>query len=274
MIGVVSPTRTDAYARRLLRSLAACEPELNLGAYRPGDSWPRLVFAENGMSADAVVEIDSMWSVDVVTPGPIAVDPTTPGSVVYPPFVFARSVNVAVSQLDPRADVLIVNDDAAFCSPRPIAALEALLEEKVDAERRVRDLFGVVGLRVEGGVGNPDQAAPVGAAQILETDKAICFVAALVPRGAWDAIGPLDERFVGYGMDDVDYCRRAIEAGYRIGVTGAAAVRHVGNPDAGEMHGSYSRLGRDEHTRLYLVNQRLYAEKWGDAGRGAVRGER
>ena len=189
MIGLVVPTKTDAYARRLLRSLAVCEPEW--------EERTRVVVVNSGLSVECLSELREM-------DGVIVIDTALP-------FVFARAINDGASILSAPScwggtvgtkatDILIMNDDAVFCSPRPIAALEALLEEPGDAGRRVRDLFGVIGLRIEGGVGNQEQTARVSEEQILETDKTICFVAALIPRAVWDRIGGLDERFVGYGF--------------------------------------------------------------------------
>lgn len=257
MIGIVVPTKTDAYARRLLRSLATCEPEFLTKEARVGEMDPRVVFIENGLTEAFVDEVVTKYhGVDV---------DENPG-----PFVFARAINLGVNLLDSRADILVMNDDAVFCSPQPIAALEALLADPIATQP-----FGVLGLRAEGGVGNQDQARPFGPRDVYETDQAVCFVAALIPRRVWGVVGPLDERYTGYGMDDVDYCRRIVAAGLRLGVTGAAVVRHGGVGVSGPgMHGTYAResakVGPDEHTRLYQLNQRLYAEKWGESGRGMI----
>jgi hypothetical protein len=82
---------------------------------------------------------------------------------------------------------------------------------------------------------------------------------------------------LAHNCDDADLCRSAVAAGYKLGVTGAATVRHGGAGISGPgMHGTFARecakVGPDEHTRLYLLNQRLYAEKWGESGRGNVTG--
>jgi GT2 family glycosyltransferase len=47
----------------------------------------------------------------------------------------------------------------------------------------------------------------------------------LIRRRAWDAVGGLDESYF-YGPEDVDFCLRLREAGWRVVQTGAAAVHH------------------------------------------------
>jgi GT2 family glycosyltransferase len=51
-------------------------------------------------------------------------------------------------------------------------------------------------------------------------------------REAWRRIGGFDERFHPAWFEDVDFCRRLLEAGYRIRYTPAAVARHAGGHSA------------------------------------------
>ncbi len=55
--------------------------------------------------------------------------------------------------------------------------------------------------------------------------------ALLVRRAAWDHIGGLDERIFMY-MEEVDWCRRAWQAGYRVRLVPEARIVHVGQQSA------------------------------------------
>ena len=44
-------------------------------------------------------------------------------------------------------------------------------------------------------------------------------VCVLIRREVIEKVGMLDERYAGYGYDDVDYCRRVFNAGYQFAVT-------------------------------------------------------
>ena len=54
----------------------------------------------------------------------------------------------------------------------------------------------------------------------------LAFVCVFIPRSMLDLVGLLDERFTGYGGDDVDYCHRVRAAGLKLGITGRATVVH------------------------------------------------
>jgi N-acetylglucosaminyl-diphospho-decaprenol L-rhamnosyltransferase len=47
-------------------------------------------------------------------------------------------------------------------------------------------------------------------------------------RDVWERLGGLDEGFHPIWFEDVDYCRRAVDAGYRIEYVPAVTARHLG----------------------------------------------
>jgi hypothetical protein len=61
---------------------------------------------------------------------------------------------------------------------------------------------------------------------MIYADSHLCFVCVYIKRSTIDRVGLLDERFTGYGSDDVDYCRRTIESGLRLAVTPAVQISH------------------------------------------------
>jgi N-acetylglucosaminyl-diphospho-decaprenol L-rhamnosyltransferase len=86
----------------------------------------------------------------------------------------------------------------------------------------------------------------------------------LMRRSAVDVLGGLDERFFMYA-EDVEWCWRAHENGWRVWFEPAALVRHVGNASGAK---SYGR-GR---TAAYLRNTyRFYNREHGPISRAAYR---
>ena len=79
----------------------------------------------------------------------------------------------------------------------------------------------------------------------------------------------LDESFTGYGWEDTDYNRRVVEAGWKLGVTGSAIVKH-------HAHSTYrSMYGLDKHTEMYYAAQKIFVDKWGEGPQlGAYGGHR
>jgi GT2 family glycosyltransferase len=57
----------------------------------------------------------------------------------------------------------------------------------------------------------------------------------MVRREAWRALGGFDECFRPLWFEDVDFCRRARQAGYRIRYVPEAVARHLGGHSAGQL---------------------------------------
>jgi GT2 family glycosyltransferase len=78
-------------------------------------------------------------------------------------------------------------------------------------------------------------------------------------RGAWEAIGPLDESFGLGTLEDDDYSRRARESGFRLLCAEDVLVHHFGE-------GSFGKLfGDGEYSRLLAGNRERFESKWGEA---------
>jgi len=116
------------------------------------------------------------------------------------PFCFAGNVNLGIEAAG-SDDVIILNDDAILQTPGGFTAMQKAAEEHPE--------FGLIGATCNN-VGNVNQW-PKGIG-LREEPRMVCFVCAFIPRRTIDAVGLLDERFVGYGLDDDDYCLRVRQA--------------------------------------------------------------
>ncbi len=76
----------------------------------------------------------------------------------------------------------------------------------------------------------------------------------MVNRQAWEEIGGLDESFWPIWFEDVDFCKRLLDAGFRITYTPDAKASHVG------AH-SIRQLPRGEREVQWYVSLLRYAEK-------------
>ena len=85
----------------------------------------------------------------------------------------------------------------------------------------------------------------------VEHASATCL---MVRREAFDRIGGFDPQFAPAWFEDVDFCHRLQDAGYRIAYVPSAAFRHVGGTSA-------RALGSYEATRVYFRNLERYVHK-------------
>jgi GT2 family glycosyltransferase len=173
------------------------------------------------------------------------------------PFVFARAINLGAKLMPAEATGLLIHgDDSVFCVIDPLTNLDALINPAP-----AHPIFGVIGAQVIGGVGNPEQNATIPADQVRRCTNLLCFVSVLIRRACWEQVGPLDERYEGYGFDDSDFCMSALKAGWQLGTTSAAVVRH--GTAATSMHGTFAReFPMPELTRMYEANRKRFTEKW------------
>ena len=165
------------------------------------------------------------------------------------PFVFARNANLGIHHAD--SDVILLNDDALLVTPRGFTQLSQQVQQTSQ--------LGVCSAAIQGLIGNPRQKVGAGQGMHFEA-QTLAFVCVYLPRSVYQQIGPLDERFVGYGFDDNDYCQRLVAAGYRLGIWDGCVVDHSGNLP------SSFRTRRDLN-QLFNQNRQLYQEKQNERGR-------
>jgi GT2 family glycosyltransferase len=160
------------------------------------------------------------------------------------PFVFARNANIGLSAA--ASDIILLNDDARLITPRGFT----LLAEQTNQHPNL----GICSASVRGAVGNPHQLpSSLGSVRIEETTLA--FICIYIPWSTFQEIGPLDERFTGYGYDDDDYCLRVRRAGLQLGIWDGCIVDH-----SGELSSTY-RTQADLHTK-FRQNQQRFQAKW------------
>jgi GT2 family glycosyltransferase len=162
------------------------------------------------------------------------------------PFVYARNANLGMNAAG--TDVVLLNDDARLVTDH---GLTRLTEQ---AERQSG--LGVVSAGILGVVGNPRQLAGRSPRFRLEPE-ALAFICVFLPQRIYQSIGPLDERFSGYGWEDTDYCLRLRRAGLRLGIWDGCVVDHAGGLPS-------TFRTRPDLATLFEHNRLLYRAKWID----------
>lgn len=230
MLDVLIPTRTDVYFGRVLDAL------LYHGGFGKGSS-RRIIVGDNGLTErpahPAVVYVD-----------------------VPQPFNFARAINLCAAAAHPQHDLFVLNDDTLPTSFYFPVWVEHAIKWGMEQG------YGLISPRIDGGVGNDDQRRETPLGTLLQTYRPICFIAAAIPRHVWNQVGPMDERFDGYGFEDCDMSRRVVEAGYRLGVAGWFAVEHGINGMV--QGGTFQRIfNHDTYAEMGQRALRTFTAKWG-----------
>jgi GT2 family glycosyltransferase len=154
---------------------------------------------------------------------------------------FSRATNQAL-RLARGRHVLLLNTDTVqvgnalgeavrYMDAHPDVGMLGIRHLNADAARSVqpscfafpepwRDILGALGLARA----RPSEGGPGPAERDVDW---VCGSFLLARRACLDAVGPLDERFFVYD-EDIDWCRRAWVAGWRVRFWPGAAVVHAG----------------------------------------------
>lgn len=215
---VVIPSGNAANLVSCVRALLAAEPDL---------SPQEIIVVDDGARAGAEASLPELHWITGITP-----------------FIFSRNSNLGISMAG--RDVILMNDDANLVTPHGFSLLaeEALRRPEV----------GLCSAGIRGVVGNPRQLVTARPGFRYES-RAIAFVCLFVPWYTYATLGPLDERFVGYGFEDNDYCARVFEAGSKIGIWDGCVVEHAHRPSVFRTRPNFSVL--------FEQNRQLYRSKWG-----------
>lgn len=173
------------------------------------------------------------------------------------PFVFARNANIGIEAAG-RDDVVLLNDDALLQTPEGFSIMQKVASEWWPQTGILASTCNNVGNLAQ----HPRQIPPEYIGFRVE-ERMVCFVCVLLPRDTIDVIGPLDEQFVDYGIDDDDTCLTARKAGLGIAITDLVYVDH------GSLHSEYRggpKTGGD-----FRPNLRRFIAKWGVDNRGMSR---
>lgn len=170
-------------------------------------------------------------------------------------FVFSVNANLGLKAVDPDADVLLVGDDVRFKEPESVDKLFHLAH--ADSE------IGILSPKILGGADNPLQMNPP--TGTTYSDRYLALVCTYIKRGVINKIGYLDESFnTGWGWDDVDYSRRARQAGFKLAVTSEVEVIHGVRKRGSE---TLIRSEKGEHKAMQAqddIHAQIYLKKWGD----------
>jgi GT2 family glycosyltransferase len=182
-----------------------------------------LVVADASTPADVRDELVSM------APGRVRV-------LDYPyPFNYSEKVNLGV--VHARADLVVtLNDDTEIVTPDWLETMVGLLAPDVGMvgpQLRYEDgTLQHLGLHVSGGhvhhtgAGEPPDALGPFSAYWLEREvSGLTGACVLFPRAAFDAVGGLSPQ-LPVNFNDVDFCFKLLDAGYRLLVTPHAVVSH------------------------------------------------
>jgi len=160
------------------------------------------------------------------------------------PFCYARNANLGIAASG-KEDVILLNDDAMLSTTRGFERLQA-----------ASATYGIVSATIRGRCCNPRQQA-LQPNNITEPSMLV-FVCVYIPRSTIDAIGVLDERYVGGNFEDNDYCRRAALAGLSLGICGGCTVDHKTELTTFER--------RPDYRDILAANRKRFEEKWARTG--------
>lgn len=238
---LIIPSRTEDYLRVLFNSL-----NRHQSGWQNNPEWKVIVMnSGNAIDAGYTRFLESMGISVVGLPDP---------------FVFSRAVNTGVKVSRRDSNIIVMNDDASFVSPRPFHTAQELFD-RMEAQG-----YGLVGALVsKGTVGNLDQQrGDLQKGVFFESKGTICFVTVLIPRSAFDVVGQMDEQFTGYGYEDNDYSYRTVRAKLKLGVTNEIVVEHGlgGHQFSSTFMEQNDPVGM---ANLSKKNKNLFVQKWGSA---------
>lgn len=212
------------------------------------------IFAGFQESVDRdAAECDKFVVWDVASRGGILPQMVPPWHWIFAiePFKMSRNANLGLRRANHRHDVLYAGDDTRIIEPDTICRLQELAYSDPD--------LGILSPRIIGHA-QEEQLRPKDS-PITYVDF-LAFVFVYIKREVLFAIGDLDERFEGYGWDDIDYCYRARMGGFKIGVAKDVAVKH--GFGAYTYGSTFIRVtGEEEMGKQNNANRARFAEKWG-----------
>lgn len=222
---VVIPSKTSW-------NLVSCVSSI-LGRENPH---PRIIVVDDGLQFDSVEPKQFIVSSTQLING-------------VKPFVFARNCNIGI-RMAGDDDVIILNDDALLKTPGGFTAMRLVADAHPE--------FGIVSAS-SNNVGNQNMR-PRSKYELREDPRMVCFVCVYIPRSTVRQVGELDERFVGYGLDDDDYCLRVRNAGLKIGIYDGCFVDH------GTLKSTYRGDGGGD----FSANLEIFKQKWGHDNHGVA----
>lgn len=138
------------------------------------------------------------------------------------PFSMAGNGNIGLKAVTD-GDILYCGDDVRFLKSDTITKLQEIAYKD--------SALGLLTPRIIGR-GSPSQVTP--RAEISEVPPLeMWFPCIYIKREVIDKVGYLDDQFCKFGCDDLDYCLRVKQAGYKLCVTNKAVIKHEASPEGG-----------------------------------------
>jgi GT2 family glycosyltransferase len=176
---------------------------------------------------------------------------------------FVRGNNQAIAACDPKADVVLLNNDIEIHQPDWLDRLQSSAWSAPDV--------GIVGCRLRRPDGRLQHAGAympldsfwgqqhaaheedVGQYTADRDVEAVVFACAYLKRELLQQVGLLDERYFAY-FEDSDYCLSARAKGYRTLCCGSVTLDHN--------ESSSTRINGVAHRTFFQQSQSLFREKW------------
>ena len=189
------------------------------------------------------------------------------------PFNYSAINNFAVKAAAGRFLLLLNND------------MEVIVEEWLSAmvEHIQREEVGVVGAKlifpnnliqhagVVIGIGEASHAFShlpesdngyFGLASVIRNCSAVTGACLMTRKDVYESIGGLDETNLTIAYNDVDYCLKAIEAGYRVVYTPYARLYHHESASRGDDNDEMLKIRDPQKYQRVLAERAYMREKW------------
>jgi len=163
-----------------------------------------------------------------------------------------------------KGDVIVLFNNDIICTPRWAERLVGWLD-KFDIIAPMSNLVGGLQQTVIGPYQSRDELDEA-AEEFSEENEGLCqevnfaVVSMFIKKSIFDDIGYLDETLWPCCGEDIDFCFRAREVGYRIGIAQDVYVHH-------EMSQTFKAMqdaGLTDYSKVVDQNNKHLAKKWGD----------
>lgn len=162
---------------------------------------------------------------------------------------FPKAVNQGIKAAT--GDIIVILNNDTLVTPGWLDRLEKHLE--------TYDIVGPVTNSISGPQQVPFTADTfqIPAFDIIKPWHRLVFFCVAIKRGVIDKIGLLDEQFSPGNFEDDDYCLRAIEAGFKLGIAFDVFITHLGSA-------THKSLNLD-HQKLLQTNLAKFQAKWSES---------
>ena len=228
MIRPIIPTCTDRLVLACLESMERSEP----------GSASACIVGDNGLTVRLQDRFPGITVVRVPTD----------------PFIHMRALNIMVAAAKLEDDIVVMGDDTTILSDRWISCSQALIDQWPSDigmmnyfHNQYRGLGDYFSWLSDHGWGT---------AEPFRSLWTLPLVGSVIPRRMINRVGPFDERFVGYGWDDIDWCVRLLHAGLHVAIVGNVSMSHL-------ERGTYAKQPGHSIDPETHVNRILFCLKWG-----------